>query len=780
MLNKSITVLTLCLLATSAVTAQSANKMSLQLNSQNIKSVVKAMTLNEKAHLVVGNDQGFPRGYPSIFGGPDTLFGKVPAVVGNTKQLVQGSAGTTYPIPRLGIPAIVLADGPAGLRIDPKRNGSTQTFYATAFPIATLLASSWDVNLVKNVGLAMGNEVLEYGVDILLAPALNIHRNPLGGRNFEYYSEDPMLSGTMAAAMVNGIQLNGVGTSIKHFAANNNETNRMTINAVISPKALREIYLKSFQIALSRSQPWTVMSSYNKINGTYSNETSSLMTGILRKEWRFRGFVMTDWFAGRDQIKQIAAGNDMIMPGSAQIVTQIVEAVRSGKLKEELLDRDVAAILGIIVKTPRFKKYHFSNKPDLKSHASVARLAANEGIILLKNVSHTLPISKSIHKLAAFGNGTFQTFTGGTGSGDVNKAYSVNINNGLRLAGYMIDPDLSVMYEKFLSHARDTLTQPANFMARKPSISELEFDQDFIDQKAKESDIAILTISRSSGEFHDRTVSGDFELTGREIKLIKQLSRAFHAEKKRLVVVLNIGGVIEVNSWRNDVDAILLAWQPGQEAGNAVADLLSGRVNPSGKLPMSFPASYQDAPSANNFPAETSNPLSVRYEEGVYVGYRYYQAFKVKPAFDFGYGLSYTSFNYSNLKINSVSYTGKLTATITIKNTGAVAGKEVVQCYVEGPNFNAKNSFAALQGYLKTRLLKPGESQELTFVLTNDQLATFDTNKSAWVLNAGEYLVKIGASSADIKQQTKFKVLQAKKLKAISPALALKENLKEL
>ncbi|RYY36506.1 MAG: beta-glucosidase [Sphingobacteriaceae bacterium] len=775
---KSQVVLLSILLLTNAVVLGQTNPP--KLSAGNIKQVIKAMTLEEKAHLVVGNDQGFPRGYPSIFGGPDTLFGKVPDVVGNTKQLVQGSAGTTYPVHRLGIPAIVLADGPAGLRIDPKREGSAKTYYATAFPIASLLASTWDTLLVNKVGAAMGKEVLEYGVDILLAPALNIQRNPLGGRNFEYYAEDPLLSGTMAAAMVNGIQTNGVGTSIKHLAANNNETNRMTIDAIIGTKALREIYLKSFEIALQKSTPWTVMSSYNKINGIYANETPQLLTGILRKEWKFKGFVMTDWFAGRNQAKQIAAGNDMIMPGSVQIANDIVKAVRAGTLAEELLDRDVEAILNIIVKTPRFKNYRYSNAPDLKSHAIVATEAAEGGMVLLKNEAETLPFKPQQSKLALYGNGSFRTLSGGTGSGDVNKAYNITIADGLQSVGYQPDGIIKGLYQKYLSFADDTLKKPANFMARKPVISEMIFDDTFIKENAKNADIAIVTITRSSGEFHDRNLIDDYELTAKELMLIKQVSSAFHAAGKRLVILLNVGGVINTTEWKDYADAVLLVWQPGQEGGHAVADLLSGKVNPSGKLPVTFPSAYKDVPSALNFPGEESDPAEVKYAEGEYVGYRYYQAYDVKPAYAFGFGMSYTTFYFSNLKLNSKVYSGKITATVTVKNTGKNPGKEVVQCYIENPSKANGRRFAALKGFAKTELLQPGQTQQVTIKLSDRELEQFDVAASSWILKKGTYLLKIGASSEDTRQTAKFSIPVTKKIMTVEPALLLTEKLDEV
>ena len=329
------------------------------------------LSLEDKAHFVIGVGM-------AGFSGDN-------AVIGATQSLVPGAAGTTYPLDSLGIPAIVLADGPAGLRIDATREGDSATYYCTHFPIGTLLASTWNTQLIEKVGQAIGEEVKEYGADVLLAPALNIMRNPLCGRNFEYYSEDPVVAGKTAGAYITGVQKNDVGTSIKHFAANNQETNRMNTDARISQRALREIYLKGFEIAIKESKPWTVMTSYNYINGTYTSESKDLVQTILRDEWGYEGTVMTDWFGGKDGALQMWAGNDMLQPGKNEQFDSIVAGVKSGKLAEADLDRNVSRILNLIEKSPRYQGYKYSNKPDLKAHAEVTRQSAAEGMVLMKN-----------------------------------------------------------------------------------------------------------------------------------------------------------------------------------------------------------------------------------------------------------------------------------------------------------------------------------------------------------------------------------------------------------
>jgi len=752
-----------------------------QLGKAPLKEVIKAMTLEEKTKLVVGNGFRMPGAPPQ---GP---------VIGQTQDKVPGAAGTTFGIPRLGIPSIVVADGPAGLRIAPIRNNdSSKTYYATAWPVATLLASSWDTALIKEVGRDFGNEVHEYGVDIILGPALNIHRNPLGGRNFEYYSEDPLIAGSMTAAIVNGIESNGVGTSIKHFAANNQETNRNTVNTIASERALREIYLKGFEIAVKRSQPWTVMSSYNKINGTYTSESHGLLTTLLRKEWGFKGFVMTDWFGGKDPVAQMQAGNELIMPGTPQQSQRILEAVQHDSLDIKVLDENISKILTIILETPSFKKYAFSNHPDLKKHAALSRRAATEGMILLKNDAQSLPF-KQLKKIALFGNTSYDIIAGGTGSGDVNKAYTISLEQGLTNAAYQLDENLKGRYKNYIADAKAKRPKPRGFFDAPKPITELLMGADVIRLAADQSDMALITIGRNAGEGADRKTENDFSLSDTERLLVKGVAEAFHAKGKKVVVVLNIGGVIETASWRDMADGIVLAWQPGLEAGNAIADILSGKVNPSGRLSTTFPVKYSDDPSAKNFPGKEfpeqavagtfgrrQIPAEVTYEEGVYVGYRYYNTFHIPTAYDFGYGLSYTKFDYSNCKLSTADFTNKVTITVTVTNTGKVSGKEVVQLYIGAPAKKIDKPTAELKAFGKTKELLPGKSETFSFTIDAGDLASFDTPNNAWVAEAGTYRVMMGASSTVSKQSATFRLAKDIVVEKVNPVLIPQVPIHEL
>ncbi len=599
--------------------------------------------------------------------------------------------------------------------------------------------------MVKKVGIAMGEEVRDYGIDILLAPGMNIHRNPLTGRNFEYFSEDPLITGWLAASFVNGVQQNGVGACIKHFVANNQETYRNGINAVVSERALREIYLKGFQLAVEQSNPWTVMSSYNRLNGKYTSENYGLLTNVLRKEWGFKGFVMTDWWAENSAVQQMKAGNDLLMPGTPDQIKELITAVEEDSLSQKIIDENVTHILSVITRSPAFRKFVHTDKPALTVHALVARQAAADGMVLLKN-ENALPLRSTTKKIAAFGNTSYDFVAGGNGSGFVNRAYQVSLTTGLKEAGFILNENLAAKYGAYIKSKKDSLS--AKELAKSPRFTEMDVDDNLLAQTAEDANIALVTIGRNSGEGKDRKIE-DYYLSVSEKNMIQKVSEAFRKKGKKVVALLNIGGVIEIASWRDNFDAILLSWQPGQEAGFAVADVLSGKTNPSGKLATTFPLDYKDVPSANNFPRSKERADEVKYEEGVYVGYRYYNTFKVNTAYCFGHGLSYTNFDYSNLRITANG--NDFIATVSIKNTGTVAGKEVVQLYISAPTPTLDKPAVELKAFAKTGLLQPGKSQEMTFRITPAELASFYSSRKAWIADAGSYNIQIGASCNNIK-----------------------------
>lgn len=712
MMKKSLSLLFL-LLAFSAAAQP-------KLSPDNIDEILQAMTQEEKVTLLVG---------------------------GSAEAGRIGAAGGTRAIPRLGIPETVFSDGPAGVRFDR---------FATGFPVGTLIASSWDTRMVREMTAAMGEEVLEYGIDVLLAPGMNIHRNPLCGRNFEYFSEDPLLSGKMAAAYVRGLQSKGVGASVKHFAANNQETNRSENDALVSKRALRELYLKNFEIAIRESDPWTVMSSYNKLNGEYTQQNTDLLTTVLRDEWGYKGIVITDWGMKENTVKSAKAGNDLMDPGAQEEYDRLLAAVRDGRISREELDRNVRRILQYIVKTPHFKGYAKSDRPDMEAHARIAREAAAESIVLLKNDRRTLPLSGT-ERVALYGVASHEFIAGGTGSGEVKRPYVVNMEEALESAGFTLDKRLTQFYAAQVDYQK--ALRNLEYAEDWGAVSaELPLTGTSIDFQASLNDVAVFVLGRQAGEGKDRHLEADFELSGVERELLTELNKAYHSRGKRVIVVLNIGGVIETASWKHLADAIVLPWSPGQEGANAVADVLTGKVNPSGKLPMTFPNLYFDIPSSADFPyaydvfnpgPEKDNVDYTSYTEDIWVGYRYFQTAGMDVSYPFGYGLSYTVFTYSKPVVKAGA--DGFTASVTVTNTGSVAGKEVVQLYVAAPEGGLRKPARELKAFGKTRLLAPGESQVLNFAVSAYELASFNEAVSAWETAAGTYEVLFGASVADIR-----------------------------
>ncbi len=744
------------------MTAQTAP----QLNANNIEEVIKAMTLEEKAQLLVG-------------GGNDGFVGSG-AMLGHQKKFVPGAAGTTVAIPRLGIPATVQCDGPAGVHIDAHREGDSRNYYATGFPVGTCLASTWNTDLVRKVGEAIGNETLEYGCDVVLGPGMNLHRNPLCGRNFEYYSEDPVVTGLMGTAFVLGVQSQGVGVSAKHFAVNSQESDRTRVDERLSQRALRELYLKGFEMMVRKSNPWTIMSAYNKINGIYAQGNKDLLTDILRNDWGYKGIVETDWIGKREDLpveQEVAAGNDLMMPGYPAQVKDIVNAVKSGKLDVNDVDRNVRRMLEYIVKTPRFKGYKYSGEPDLKAHAAITRQSSTEGMVLLKN-NAALPI-RGLKTVALFGVNSYDFMSGGLGSGAVNVGYSVDMVTGLKNIGVATTPQLTEIYQNYVKYAKAKLKADKNPMMwfldqGQPKLDEIDITERCVANEEPKADAAIITIGRQAGEGMDRQINGEFNLSKTEQDMIFRVSDAFHAKGKKVIVIINSGSVMETASWRDRVDAILVAWQPGIEGGNSVADILTGKVNPSGKLTMTWPIAAVDHPSTANFAKEydmytyknmegwgKGNIPGVdfsNHEEDIYVGYRYFDTFKKDVAYPFGFGLSYTTFEMGK---PSVKANGKnIEVSVTVKNTGKVAGKQVAQVYVTAPKGAYEKPAKELKAFGKTRELKPGESQTLKMTLEKRDLASFDEANSQWKVDAGNYLFQVGTDVESIKGTATLKVAE--------------------
>ena len=751
-------------LTTATMTAQP------KLNANNIDEVLAAMTLEEKAQLLVG-------------GGNDSFVGSG-AMLGHQKKYVAGAAGTTVEIPRLGIPATVLADGPAGVHIDPRRDNDPNTYYATGFPIGTCLASTWNTELVEQVGQAIGNETLEYGCDVVLGPGLNLHRSPLCGRNFEYYSEDPVVTGLIGAAVTKGIQSQGVGVSAKHFAVNSQETARTRVDERVSQRALRELYLKGFEMVVRQAAPWTLMSSYNIINGVYAQGNRDLLTTILRDEWGFKGIVMTDWIGKRSQLpttQEVEAGNDLMMPGYPAQAEDIVQAVKAGTLDIKYVDQNVRRMLEYIVKTPRFKG-HKPSKPDLTAHAAVTRQSSTEGMVLLKNAPSpvtptipTLPI-RDLKTVALFGVNSYDFLSGGLGSGAVNVPYVVDMVTGLKNIGVSTTPLLTEIYQNYVKYAKAKLKADKNPMMwfldqGQPKLDEIEISERCVAHEVKEADAAIITIGRQAGEGMDRQIDGEFNLTRQEQDMIFRVSDQFHAAGKPVIVILNSGSVMETCSWRDRVDAILCAWQPGEEGGNSVADVLTGKANPSGKLTMTWPIAATDHPSTKNFPQDydmysyremlgwgsgVQGEDFTNHEEDIYVGYRYFDTFQREVAYPFGFGLSYTTFAFSNVKAKADGNT--VVVSVTVKNTGSVSGKEVAQVYVSAPKGRLEKPVRELKAFAKTRELNPGESQTLTMKVAVRDLASFDEAGSQWLAEAGPYVFAVGSSSRNLPVSATLKL----------------------
>ena len=746
--------------AVAALCGYSMHLSAQQLNADNIDEVVKAMTFEEKCHLVLGCGMHF-----------------------NDEAKFPGTAGSSFGITRLGIPETYCADSQQGLRMQDHRLWDHRDYFPTDFVASMTLASTWDREAAFKVGQGIGNEVREFGLDWILSPSMNLIRNVLCGRNHEYYSEDPFLSGTIAAGYVNGVQSEGTAACPKHFVANNQETNRSNNISQVSQRALRELYLKAFEIMIKESNPWTIMTSYNKLNGPYAVQNRDLLTTIVRDEWGWKGMYVSDWGGGDNAVAAMQAGNDMLQPGTDKQYEAILTAAKDGSLKMSDLDANVKRILEYVVKTHNFKAYNYSNEPNLKAHAKVVREVGADGIVLLKNDKAILPLTGK--KVALFGCTSYDWISGGSGFGGTSIGhYTVSLIEGLRSAGYEVYKPLIDIYSQHLAAEEKrlfpngrppfSLTPPARAEEKLLSAEEMTAAIDG-------SDVAIITIGRKSGEAADRPES-DFYLKEGEKQLIKAVSEAYHAKGKKVVVLLDICSPIDVASWQDQVDALVCTWQGGQESGFSVADVLSGKVNPSGKLPMTFQIKYGDAYADKNFPANVDDKTLgamfmwgadkeaaakerqpqkdidyTNYEEDIYVGYRYFDSFGKPVAYPFGYGLSYTTFEYDDLEIEEAN--GVYTIKVDVKNTGNRAGRNVVELFVAAPNSKKLNKpEKELRNYAKTKLLQPGEEETITMKVSTSDLASFNEKASAWKTDAGIYTFMICSSANDVETKATAKV----------------------
>ncbi len=671
-----------------------------QLTADGIRCVVNEMTVEEKANMVVG-----------------------------AQELVKENAsGGTYAIHRLGIPSVTLNDGPVGVRYG----------RSVWYPSVINISSSWDVELAERVGASIGSDALSLGIDIVLAPGMNIQRNILGGRNFEYSSEDPILTAYIAAGYVNGIQSTGAGACIKHYAANNQETFRRTGSSNVTERALREVYLKAFEIVVKEAKPFTVMSSYNKLNGEYTSVDKELIFNILREEFGFDGFVMSDWGAVAGVVDNVNAINDVTMPGSTEFPAQVLAAYEEGTITLETLDTCCYNVLSVVVKSATFLGLEMDKGMDYSMSEEIAANAAADTVVLLKNESSSLPLASG-SEVAVFGNGAVKTVYGGEGSSQITARKSVSIMKGIRQSD-----SLSVY-----GYSQNPFLDAQPHSASDSSIN-IEVTEEYAALTAAGASVALIVISRSSAEHSDRSgTKGDYLLNDTEYQMIQRVSTAFHAQGKDVIVVLNTGACIEVESWKDMADAIIWCGYAGQETGRAVEKVLTGEVNPSAKLTASWPVSFDSVPNSE-YEAFPGTYLDVNYYEDIYVGYRYYTTFGVDVSYEFGYGLSYTTFEYSDFSIKK-NADGTLTATVTVTNTGKVAGREIVQLYVSKPEATLEQASMELAGFGKTSLLAAGESEALTITVAEYALKSYDTENSLWFMDAGTYTFSVGASVNDIR-----------------------------
>ncbi|MCD8161075.1 MAG: glycoside hydrolase family 3 C-terminal domain-containing protein [Clostridiales bacterium] len=677
-----------------------------------IEAIISDLTLEEKASLTTG----------SAFWYTQPIEGKVPA--------------------------IMMTDGPHGLR---KQEGEADmlginvSVPATCFPSGATVCNSWDTDLIFRIGEALGEECQNHDVQVLLGPGVNMKRSPLCGRNFEYFSEDPYLSSHMAAGHINGVQSKGVGACIKHFAVNNQETCRYSLNAIADERTLREIYLASFEEAIRTARPWMVMTAYNKVNGDYCSEHPHLLEDILRKEWGYDGVVVSDWGAANDPVRGVEAGFDLRMPGPVPCADEaIVEAVQNGALSQEKLDACVRRVLTLVKKGIEHRRspeaVHSSGEMFAEHHA-LALKAAAESAVLLKNTDNILPLQNG-QRLAVIGGFAKNTRYQGGGSSNVNATKSLNLLEALAEAG-----------------VNDTF---ARGFRNKVDVVDEDYVQEALDACC-DAEVILLNLGlpfRVESEGFDRK---DMTLPHNQIDLLNRLSTL----GKPIIVLLSLGAPVEA-PWADKAAAILAMYTGGQAVAEATVRLLYGEANPCGKLAETWPCKLEDNPSALNYPQKDT----AVYEEGVYIGYRYYEKKKLPVQYPFGYGLSYTNFRYDGLQLERAEVTDRETVSLSLNvtNAGAVAGREIVQLYVRPVSPSVSRPVKELKGFRKTRLLQPGETETVRFALDGRSFAYYNTSISDWFVESGRYDLLVGASSADIRQSATLFVTGTKQIKPVYTA----------
>jgi beta-glucosidase len=671
------------------------------------------------------------------------------------------------PIPRLGIPAIKMADGPMGVRSwlgSSAITSATSTavkIESTSFPSGIAMAATWDTDLVQREGQAIAQEVKALGRDMILGPTVNINRQPLWGRNFEGYGEDPFLSGRLAIAYIHGVQGEGVIPSVKHFAANNEEYERHRIDAIIDERTLREIYLPAFKMAVQEGGVWNVMSAYNKVNGVYCAENVLLLHDILQKDFGFKGFVVSDWGSTYSTAPTVNAGMDLEMPGGPPMqkwfanpstqksgngagwltADKVLTKVKAGRITEATLDDNVDRILRVIFLSGIFDHPHTGGgEVDSPAQQTVARQGATEGIVLLKNDGGLLPLDPSkIHSIAVIGPNAAIARTGGGGSSLVRPKYSIAPLDGIRdRAGNTV----KVTYALGVGMEGEN---PANETAdsRAKLLKEAT-------EAATRCDLAVVVVGRYSGLEAEGFDVKTMDLPAGQDDLIEAIEKV----NPRTVVVLNTGNPVTMARWIAQTPALLDMWYDGQETGHALASILFGDANPSGKLPASFPKRLEDSPAYGHYPG---NDLKVEYAEGIFVGYRYFDSKNVEPQFPFGFGLSYTTFAYSDLKVTPSKTRGDqlVEVSMQVRNTGSRPGAEVVELYVHDGHSKIDRPAHELKGFKRVEL-KPDESQTLRFILDRAAFSYWDPATHAWTADPGEFEIQIGASSRDIRLRAPF------------------------